>query len=97
MTKVQTISAIAIVSAVFAAPAFAQSAIGPGQVRELQLVTNYRGGFNQKFRSAYDQSAAPFYRHALTNEERRNVEDFGFSGRDPSRIGGEDPSLHPSN
>ncbi len=24
-----------------------------------------------------------------------NREDFGFSGRDPSRVGGEDPNLHP--
>jgi hypothetical protein len=28
-------------------------------------------------------------------EFQRNRENFGFSGRDPSRIGGEDPSLHP--
>jgi hypothetical protein len=26
---------------------------------------------------------------------QRNRENFGFSGRDPSRIGGEDPNLHP--
>jgi len=45
------------------------------------------------FRGAYDQwksSSAP-----LTAEEERNLEDFGFSGRDPSRPGGEDPSLRP--
>jgi hypothetical protein len=29
-------------------------------------------------------------------EFQRNRENFGFSGRDPSRIGGEDPSLHPA-
>jgi hypothetical protein len=28
-------------------------------------------------------------------EFQRNRENFGFSGRDPSRVGGEDPSLHP--
>lgn len=28
-------------------------------------------------------------------EFERNREDFGFSGRDPSRVGGEDPYLHP--
>ena len=28
-------------------------------------------------------------------EFQRNRENFGFSGRDPSRIGGMDPSLHP--
>jgi hypothetical protein len=26
---------------------------------------------------------------------QRNRENFGFSGRDPSRVGGEDPNLHP--
>ncbi|WP_298259221.1 hypothetical protein [Bradyrhizobium sp.] len=29
-------------------------------------------------------------------EFQRNRENFGFSGRDPSRVGGEDPSLHPA-
>jgi hypothetical protein len=28
---------------------------------------------------------------------QRNIENFGFGGRDPSRIGGEDPSLPPRN
>jgi hypothetical protein len=28
--------------------------------------------------------------------DERNIENFGFSGRDPSRVGGEDSSLHPS-
>ena len=29
-------------------------------------------------------------------EFQRNRENFGFSGRDPSRVGGIDPSLHPA-
>ena len=29
-------------------------------------------------------------------EFQRNRENFGFSGRDPSRVGGMDPSLHPA-
>lgn len=28
-------------------------------------------------------------------EFQHNRENFGFSGRDPSRVGGEDPTLHP--
>ncbi|MGD0850503.1 hypothetical protein [Bradyrhizobium sp.] len=96
MTKMKTLSAVAILSAAFATPVFAQSAIGPGYGQESQPVTNYREAYDQKFRDAYDQSGTPFCRHALTNEERRNVEDFGFSGRDKSRVGGEDPSLHPA-
>jgi hypothetical protein len=30
-----------------------------------------------------------------TEEHERNREDFGFSGKDPSRVGGEDPYLNP--
>jgi hypothetical protein len=86
-----------------AAPAFAQDAVGPGYGVESQLVTNYRsnhrtshrGPYDQNFRGAYNQSGASFYARPPTNEERRNLEDFGFSGRDPSRVGGEDPYLHP--
>jgi hypothetical protein len=51
-----------------------------------------RGAYDQ-YRGAYDQSngsSAP-----LTPEEERNKEDFGFSGRDPSRVGGENPNLNP--
>jgi hypothetical protein len=29
------------------------------------------------------------------NQFQRNRENFGFSGRDPSRVGGVDPSLNP--
>jgi hypothetical protein len=53
---------------------------------------HHREAYDQ-YRGAYDQSIgspAP-----LTAEEERNKEDFGVSGRDPSRVGGEDPSLNP--
>jgi hypothetical protein len=46
-----------------------------------------------RYRETYEQSnrsSAP-----LTPEEERNKEDFGFSGRDPSRVGGESPYLNP--
>jgi hypothetical protein len=49
---------------------------------------------NSQHRGAYDQSnnsSAP-----LTAEEERNKEDFGFSGRSPSRPGGENPNLNPA-
>jgi hypothetical protein len=48
------------------------------------------------YRATYDQWREPSVRAPLTEEEERNKEDFGFSGRDPSRPGGEDPSLNPS-
>jgi hypothetical protein len=84
MTKLKILSAIVILSAAIATPVFAQDAIGPGHGRVYDQ-SNYRG--------AYNQSNETFYAQPLTNEERRNVEDFGFSGRDPSRVGGEDPYL----
>jgi hypothetical protein len=99
MAKTKALSAVIILSAAFAAPVFAQDAVGPGYGAESQLITNhrsnYRGPYDQNFRGAYNQSGASFYARPLTNEERRNLEDFGFSGRDPSRVGGEDPYLHP--
>jgi hypothetical protein len=81
MTKFKILSAIVILSTAFAAPVFAKS--------------NYRVPYDQNFRGAYDQSNAAFYAQPLTNEERANVEVFGRSGRDPTRVGGEDPYLHP--
>jgi hypothetical protein len=47
------------------------------------------------FRGAYDQFNGYASDAPLTLDEERNLEDFGFSGRDPSRPGGEDPSLNP--
>ena len=81
MTKLKILSAIAILSAAIATPVFAES--------------NYRVPDDQNFRGAYNQSSALFYALPLTNEERANVEDVGHSGRDPSRVGGEDPYLQP--
>ena len=43
--------------------------------------------YRENFRGAYNQLIMP---------SQRNIENFGFGGRDPSRIGGEDPSLTPS-
>jgi hypothetical protein len=80
MTKMKALSAVIILSAAIAAPVFAQDA-------------NYRGPYDQDLRGAYNQSNAELHAQPLTDEERRNLEDFGFSGRDPSRVGGEDPYL----
>jgi hypothetical protein len=50
---------------------------------------------NETFRGAYNQVTAPSFAAPSTQAER-NVENFGFSGRDPSRPGGFDPSLNPA-
>jgi hypothetical protein len=95
MTKMKALSAIIILSAAIATPVFAQDATGSGYDLKPQLVTNYRVPGDQNFRGAYDRSDRMFYDRSLSNKERDNVEDFGFSGRDPSMVGGEDPYLHP--
>lgn len=48
-----------------------------------------------RYRGVYNQFNGPTYAIPQT-QEGRNIENFGFSGRDPSRVGGEDPSLNPS-
>jgi hypothetical protein len=49
-------------------------------------VKNFRGAYNQMT----DDFAVP------STRAERNIQNFGFSGRDPSRVGGWDPSLNPS-
>jgi hypothetical protein len=48
-----------------------------------------------RYRGAYNQLSAPSYAIPET-QAGRNIENFGFSGRDRSRTGGWDPSLSPS-
>ena len=50
---------------------------------------------DQHFRRAHDHLNGSSSVAPLTAEEERNKEDFGFSGRSPSRPGGEDPNLNP--
>jgi hypothetical protein len=88
---------IFILGTVLTAGSMVQVATADEQVRRAEdtpAITqdSHRGAYDQ-YRGAYDQSngsAAP-----LTSEEERNKEDFGFSGRDPSRVGGESPNLNP--
>lgn len=82
MTKMKALSAVVILSAAIATPAFAQGPVHHGRAHD-------------QFRGAYNQLNGPVYA-APDAQERRNIEDFGFSGRDPSVPGGEDPSLNPS-
>lgn len=88
MTKLKTLSAIAILATAIASPVFAQDA-GVFQP------THHGRAYDQRdFRGAYNQLNGPSY--VAPTESGRNIENFGFSGRDPSRPGGEDPSLKPS-
>jgi hypothetical protein len=82
MTKMKALSAVIILSAAIATPVFAQG-------------TTHHSRALDRFRGTYNQFNGPSY--AVPDaQDRRNIEDFGFSGRDPSRPGGEDPSLNPS-
>ena len=81
--KIKTLSAVIILSTAVATPVFAQS------------THHDRATAQRNFRGAYNQSNGRFYA-APRSDEGRNIEDFGFSGRDRSYPGGEDPSLHPS-
>ena len=72
MTRMKTLSAVIILSAAVATPVFAQ----PGHHGR----SNYRG--------AYNQLNGPSYAAPETSEEKRNLENFGWTGRDPSRPGG---------
>jgi hypothetical protein len=50
----------------------------------------------KNFRGAYDQMTTEQTFAVPSSQSERNVENFGFSGRDPSRVGGWDPSLNPA-
>jgi hypothetical protein len=98
VTKMKALSAAIFLSAALAAPVFAQDAISSGYALSPQHVINYRSNYqpyDQNFNGSYNQSGEVFYAPPLTSEERENLENFGFSGRDPSRVGGENPYLHP--
>src|ERR1700722_12200556 len=79
MTKMKTLHAVIILSAAIATPVFAQ---------------DHGRAHVQHFRGAYNQMIGPSY-YVPSSRAERNLENFGFSGRDPSRVGGEDPYLHP--
>jgi hypothetical protein len=80
MTRTIMLSAALLLSAAVATPVFAQDH-GRAHVRH--------------FRGAYNQMIGPSYYAAPYSQSERNLEDFGFTGRDPSRVGGRDPNLNP--
>jgi hypothetical protein len=97
MIKMKMLCATLILSAAVAAPVFAQDAgVQSRRGLEAQPRPTYhhrRSHDRRNFHGAYNLSRGP---NIDELQDRRNIENFGFSGRDPSRVGGEDPSLHPS-
>ena len=80
LTKKKKILTAVILSAAIATPAFAQNPRLHGSTHHV--------------RSHNDQSVQGENPTALTADERRNLENYGFSGKDPSRVGGEDADLN---
>jgi len=94
MAVARALSVIAILSTAVAAPVFARDA-RPEHLRHEHLRI-HRGPAHHDvqdryFRGAYNQRTDHFDPNP---QFQRNTKDF--RGRDPSRIGGEDPDLHPS-
>ncbi len=95
----KTILAAAILSTSVAIPAFAQDA---GEATNVGAAGSYAGparyhggqGRLQRFYRSYNQ-VGPGVVAPPASEAYRNLENFGFSGRDPSRVGGYSPSLNP--
>jgi hypothetical protein len=95
MTNLKTLGLALVLSTAIASPVFAAGNEGPigSHYRLTPHPGHHHVRHSQHFRGAYNQS----YRQTDPDPEfQRNIENFGFSGRDPSRIGGEDPNLHPS-
>jgi hypothetical protein len=80
VTNLKTLSAVAILTAAIATPAFAQPT-HHGRNRDLR-----------HFRGAYNQVTGPSYATPRT-DSGRNLENFEFNRSFP---GGEDPSDHPA-
>jgi hypothetical protein len=97
MTKMKTLGAVLVLTAITAAPAFAKHSGSHHGVtsRHGSMSHHVRAHHYRYVRGAYIQRQ-PGERYDPDPEFQRNIENFGFSGRDPSRIGGMDPSLHPS-
>jgi len=79
MTQLRKLTAVIIFSAAIAAPAFAKPV--------------HHGGAHNDFCGSYDQMIGPS--HAAPRSDARTIVDFGFSGNDPSRVGGRDPNHTP--
>lgn len=86
MNCIKMISAAAILTASMAVPAFAQEAYGP------YVAGPYGRGPQMYYRS---YSVPPGSYAPRNKDEYWNQRNFGFSGRDPSRVGGDTPNLNP--
>ena len=101
MNCMKTIIAAAILSTSVAIPAFAQDV---GNVDNVGAAGSYAGparyshgreGRMQRFYQSYNQVGPDVVAPPPAGQAYRNLENFGLSGRDPSRVGGYSPNLNP--
>ncbi len=95
MIKIRALVSTIIVSAVVAGPILAQDAFAESRSRDrMQIQAHHHGRVYHRnnFHGAYNSYRQP---NIDEMQYQRNRENFGFSGRDRSRVGGEDPALHP--
>jgi len=93
MHMMKAISAVVILSAAVAGPVFAQDIEYGPAVRATPYVAA-PGSRAQTYYRSYDRAPGDYLPSDI--DQYRNLQNFGFSGRDPSRVGGESPNLHPS-
>ena len=94
MTKMSTLSAVIILSAAVAMSAFAQDEAGVRGPGSRDRLETHNSGARDHDRGE-SQMNWPSNVNIDKEDHERNLEDFGFSGKDPSRVGGEDPYLNP--
>jgi hypothetical protein len=103
MHYMRTITAAAILSALIASPVFAEeirnvnnagAAYGP-YAHPVPHRSYGREARLQRFYRSYNQVGPTVVAPPPTSEAYRNLEGFGFTGRDPSRVGGYNPNLNP--
>jgi hypothetical protein len=89
MTKMQTLSALIILSAAVATPVLAQEAgkRGPGSLYGLDSQSSLRGAYNQLNGPSYAATRA---------RDHWDPVNSGNNERDPSITGGEDTTRRPS-
>jgi hypothetical protein len=93
MHMMKAISAAVVLSAAIATPVLAQEVYGPGV--GAAPYPYGPGSRVQTYYRSYDRAAPGDYLPSDI-DQYRNLQNYGFSGRDPSRVGGESPNLRPS-
>jgi hypothetical protein len=98
---VSLITCVVATPVLMATPSFAQDFFqDPGTYNRHSRPHHSRNYYNRNYDrnySAYDYSGYTDPRSPHYDPQfQRNLENFGFSGRDPSRVGGVDPSLNPA-